>query len=41
VAVAAARHQPANPSINRTSPGKPGTAGYLKRWASAEAPALF
>jgi hypothetical protein len=23
-----------NPSINRTCPGKPGHAGYLKRWAS-------
>jgi hypothetical protein len=31
--VACLRAMP-NPSINRTCPGKPGHAGYLKRWAS-------
>jgi len=28
-----------NPSIERTSPGKPGNASHLKRWASGEASA--
>jgi hypothetical protein len=26
--------QPANPSIERTSPGKPGAASHVKRWAA-------
>ena len=34
-AITAAVASTPNPSINRTCPGRPGHAGYLKRWAAA------